>query len=228
MDETSSVTTITGGAAMSSPTIVRLKKENPRREGTAGWHAWNLLRKGMTVDEYLAAGGRRDHLRWDIDKGNCKLVDTKGKTATMPEAPKHVFAKGSGGVPAAIRMNDSKVKTIRNTRRWRVEHEWKHGIVKYKDGGDLKHMMGRECVMRTFISPKGNRYVTATGHEPADLLVDLSRHGLPTVRLRKERRSAVAKKHVQRVKKETKEQVARKQAKTKPTKKTHLKPKRKS
>jgi hypothetical protein len=206
---------------------VRLKKQNPRREGTAGFHAWNLLRKGMTVDEYLAAGGRRDHLRWDIDKGNCKLVDRKGKTTEMPAAPKHIFAKGSNGV-AVVRTDDSKVKTLHSTRRWRVEHEWKHGVVKFKDGGELKHMMGRECTLRTFISPKGNRYVQATGHEPADIIVDLSKHGLPNVRLRKEVRSAVVKKHVQRVKKETKEAVGRKQAKAKkqPTKKVHLKSKK--
>src|SRR5678815_3034866 len=98
--------------------------------------AWNLLRKGMTVDEYLAAGGRRDHLRWDIDKGNCKLKDSKGSPAAMPEAPKHTFVKGIA--PNTRAINDSKVKVLRSTRHWTAEREWHSGIVKYKQDGDLK------------------------------------------------------------------------------------------
>lgn len=47
----------------------KLVKENPRREGTHGHKSFNLLKDGMTYDEYIAAGGRNNDLRWDIDHG---------------------------------------------------------------------------------------------------------------------------------------------------------------
>lgn len=55
-------------------TIVRLVKGNPRREDTHGYNSWNLLKKGMTYEQYIAAGGRRVDLAWDLMKGNVKLV----------------------------------------------------------------------------------------------------------------------------------------------------------
>lgn len=54
-------------------TIIRLVKGNPRREDTFGYRSWNLLKKGMTYEQYIAAGGRRVDLAWDIMKGNVKL-----------------------------------------------------------------------------------------------------------------------------------------------------------
>lgn len=54
--------------------IVKLVKENPRREDTHGYNSWELLRKGMTYEQYIEAGGRRVDLAWDIMKGNVKLV----------------------------------------------------------------------------------------------------------------------------------------------------------
>ena len=56
--------------------IVKVSKENPRKEGTHGWNSWNLLKPKITVDEYIAAGGRGNDLRWDIDKGHCVLDET--------------------------------------------------------------------------------------------------------------------------------------------------------
>lgn len=61
----------------SGKTIIRLVKGNPRREDTHGWHSWNLLKKGMTYEQYIAAGGRRVDLAWDIMKGNVKLSNVK-------------------------------------------------------------------------------------------------------------------------------------------------------
>jgi hypothetical protein len=61
-------------SAFAGKTIVRLVKENPRREDTHGYNSWNLLKKGMTYEQYIAAGGRRVDLAWDIMKGNVKLV----------------------------------------------------------------------------------------------------------------------------------------------------------
>ena len=59
--------------------IVKVSKENPRKEGTHGWNSWNLLKEGMTVAEYAAAGGRGNDLRWDIDKGFVTLEEPKKK-----------------------------------------------------------------------------------------------------------------------------------------------------
>lgn len=54
--------------------IVKLLAENPRREGTAGHKSWSVIKEGMTVAEFLAAGGRSADLKWDIAKGFAKLV----------------------------------------------------------------------------------------------------------------------------------------------------------
>lgn len=54
--------------------IIKLRKDNPRREDTHGYNSWNLLKKGMTYEQYIAAGGRRVDLAWDIEKGNVKLA----------------------------------------------------------------------------------------------------------------------------------------------------------
>lgn len=47
--------------------IVRIKP-NPKRPGSAAHARYNLYREGMTVSEYLRAGGRKADLRWDIKK----------------------------------------------------------------------------------------------------------------------------------------------------------------
>jgi hypothetical protein len=46
--------------------ITKLVKENPRAKGTWGWESFKLIRNGMTVDQFVKAGGRRKDLRWDI------------------------------------------------------------------------------------------------------------------------------------------------------------------
>lgn len=53
--------------------IIKLVSENPRREGTHGWKSWDALRSGMTYESYIAAGGRRQDLAWDLAKKNVKL-----------------------------------------------------------------------------------------------------------------------------------------------------------
>ncbi len=55
--------------------IVRLTKENPRRAGGKGYKSWNLLKKGMTYEQFIAAGGRHTDLAWDISHGNVKLIN---------------------------------------------------------------------------------------------------------------------------------------------------------
>ena len=53
--------------------IVKLVKDNPRREGTNGHQSWQVTRDGMSVEQYVAAGGRLDDLRWNVKHGWLRL-----------------------------------------------------------------------------------------------------------------------------------------------------------
>lgn len=58
------------------PTQDSLDK-NPRRTGTAGFKAMEIVRKhpeGIRYVDYIEAGGASNHLLWDIDKGNVTLI----------------------------------------------------------------------------------------------------------------------------------------------------------
>lgn len=57
----------------SSKKITKLVKDNPRRKGTWGWKSFNLIKSGMTYEQYLAAGGRRNDLAWDVRHKNVKV-----------------------------------------------------------------------------------------------------------------------------------------------------------
>lgn len=56
--------------------ITRLVKENPRREGTFGYKSFALIKDGMTYEDYLAKGGRREDLAWDVER---KYVAVKSR-----------------------------------------------------------------------------------------------------------------------------------------------------
>lgn len=45
--------------------ITKLVDENPRREGTAGFQSFALIKNGMTYEQYVSKGGRRQDLAWD-------------------------------------------------------------------------------------------------------------------------------------------------------------------
>ena len=49
--------------------------ENPRREGGFGYKAMDFIlnNPGATYEEYIAAGGRRQDLAWDLEKGHVTL-----------------------------------------------------------------------------------------------------------------------------------------------------------
>jgi hypothetical protein len=47
--------------------------ENPRRKGTAGFKSFSVIKNGMTFEAFIAAGGRRQDLAWDVEKGNVKV-----------------------------------------------------------------------------------------------------------------------------------------------------------
>lgn len=57
--------------------IYKLAKENPRRAGTLGAKAWDLIRNGMTYEQYIEAGGERKHLVWDIEHKNLEVKANK-------------------------------------------------------------------------------------------------------------------------------------------------------
>lgn len=53
--------------------IVRLQKENPRREGSEGYNSWNVIKKGMTYEEFIKAGGSAGSLRKEVANGRIKM-----------------------------------------------------------------------------------------------------------------------------------------------------------
>ena len=54
-----------------------LKAKNPKRPGSAAHARFDLYKKDMTVGEFLAAGGWRADLRWDLRQGFIELADPK-------------------------------------------------------------------------------------------------------------------------------------------------------
>jgi hypothetical protein len=54
--------------------IYKLVSENPRRKGTHGYKAFDILTNGMTYETYIERGGEPKHLQWDIDH---KFVEVK-------------------------------------------------------------------------------------------------------------------------------------------------------
>jgi hypothetical protein len=48
--------------------ITLLVKENPKRKGSACYPRFDLYEDGMTVADYIAAGGRKADIKWDVDK----------------------------------------------------------------------------------------------------------------------------------------------------------------
>lgn len=53
-------------------------KANPRREGTWGHASFELIKDGMTINEFLDAGGRRKDLMWDVDHGHVEITEAAG------------------------------------------------------------------------------------------------------------------------------------------------------
>ena len=51
-----------------------LVAKNPKRPTSAAGQRFNLYKKGMTVAEFLKAGGWRADIRWDVKQGFVELV----------------------------------------------------------------------------------------------------------------------------------------------------------
>jgi len=56
-----------------SAKITLLAESNPKREGSAAHGRFALYKSGMTVSEYLAAGGTRSDLRWDAARNFVRI-----------------------------------------------------------------------------------------------------------------------------------------------------------
>lgn len=46
--------------------IQLLVDENPKRKKSDSWHRFNLYRTGMTIAEYIAAGGMPGDINYDV------------------------------------------------------------------------------------------------------------------------------------------------------------------
>lgn len=52
-----------------------LIKENPKRPNTLAYDRFALYNHGMTVAEYIAAGGRAGDIAYDVEAGYIELVE---------------------------------------------------------------------------------------------------------------------------------------------------------
>jgi hypothetical protein len=59
--------------------ITLLVTDNPKRVGSAARERFTLYRSGMTVGQFLAAGGLRADISWDVDHGFIRLDDPRGE-----------------------------------------------------------------------------------------------------------------------------------------------------
>jgi glycerophosphoryl diester phosphodiesterase len=53
--------------------MYKVGKLNPRKPDSHGHKSYELIRNGMTYDQYRLAGGRPVDLRWDIRHGNVEM-----------------------------------------------------------------------------------------------------------------------------------------------------------
>jgi len=53
--------------------IVSQVEGNPRREGSIGFKSFNKIKNGMTYEQYIAAGGRRQDLDFDLKQKYVRL-----------------------------------------------------------------------------------------------------------------------------------------------------------
>lgn len=101
-------------------TILRQTRSNPRKLGTSGGKSWALITEGMTVEAYLAAGGVRRDLEWDIDHKWEAVVPTAEYKPGMEEASRVAYEASQGvkvvvpaptpaaAAPAAVATEDDK------------------------------------------------------------------------------------------------------------------------
>lgn len=59
--------------------IINVLVANPKRANTASWDRFAMYKDGMTVGDFLAAGGRRADLSWDSDENRKYISITPAK-----------------------------------------------------------------------------------------------------------------------------------------------------
>lgn len=57
----------------SANTVITSIRPNPKKPGSATHSRYGLYRENMTVAEFLAAGGRRVDLPWDLERGHISM-----------------------------------------------------------------------------------------------------------------------------------------------------------
>lgn len=57
----------------SDPRVVTYVGPNPKKEGSASHARFALYKEGMTVDQFVAAGGTIADVKWDSERGFIKL-----------------------------------------------------------------------------------------------------------------------------------------------------------
>ena len=64
--------------------------KNPKREGSNGYKRFGLYKTGMTIREFLKAGGKTIDLDWDRERGFIATQD-KDKPGSASKSPKATY-----------------------------------------------------------------------------------------------------------------------------------------
>ena len=64
--------------------------KNPKREGSAGYKRFGLYKTGMTIRDFLIAGGKTIDLDWDRERGFIATED-KDKATSAAKSPKSTY-----------------------------------------------------------------------------------------------------------------------------------------
>jgi hypothetical protein len=64
--------------------------KNPKREGSAGYKRFGLYKTGMTIREFLLAGGKTIDLDWDRERGFIATED-KDKATSAAKSQKSTY-----------------------------------------------------------------------------------------------------------------------------------------
>lgn len=104
---------------------------------------------------------------------------------------------------ATPRVSDVGVKRLHHARAskgWTTARVFGPAAVRITDSGGSRTIAWRSLEALIFISPKGNRYVRASAHEQADLIITHDIVGIPPTRLRRYETSGVKHRATQRAK----------------------------
>jgi len=65
-------------------------QKNPKREGSNGYKRFSLYKTGITIREFLKAGGKTIDLDWDRERGFIATQD-KEKPGSAAKSPKSTY-----------------------------------------------------------------------------------------------------------------------------------------